>query len=63
VVYNPDGIANIISLTDAEKYFRVRYDSAQEKAFIVEKPDGTEHQFIKMESGLYYLDTVWQLHR
>jgi hypothetical protein len=43
VWYNPDGIANIISLADAEKYFPVRYDSAWEKAFVVEKPDGTEH--------------------
>jgi hypothetical protein len=42
VWYNPDGIANIISLADAEKYFPVCYDSAREKAFVVEKPDGTE---------------------
>jgi hypothetical protein len=42
VWYNPNGIANIISLADAEKYFHVRYDSVQEKAFVVEKPDGTE---------------------
>jgi hypothetical protein len=58
VWYNPDGIANIISLADAEKYFPVRYDSAREKAFVVEKPDGTECQFIKMENGLYCLDLV-----
>ena len=56
VWYNPDGIVNILSLTDAVKYFRVRYDSRQEQAFIVEKPDGTERRFIKTESGLYSLD-------
>jgi hypothetical protein len=42
VWYNPDGITNIISLTDAEKYFPMCYDSAWEKAFVVEKPNGTE---------------------
>ena len=42
VWYNPNGIANIISLADAEKYFPVRYDSAREKAFVVEKPNRTE---------------------
>jgi hypothetical protein len=31
VWYNPDGIANIISLIDVEKYFHVRYDSEQEQ--------------------------------
>jgi hypothetical protein len=41
VWYNPDGIANIISLADAEKYFRVYYDSKCEKAFVLEKPDGS----------------------
>jgi hypothetical protein len=40
VWFNPAGIANIVSLAGTEKYFRVRYDSsAQEKAFVVEKPD------------------------
>jgi hypothetical protein len=42
VWYNPNGIANILSMADTEKYFCVRYDSAKEKAFVVEKPDGTE---------------------
>jgi hypothetical protein len=36
----------------------VRYDSSQEKAFVVEKSDGTERRFIKMDHGLYYLDTA-----
>jgi hypothetical protein len=58
VWYNPAGIANIISLADAEKYFRVRYDSEQEKAFVVEKPDGTERRFVKTAHGLYCFDTA-----
>jgi hypothetical protein len=58
VWYNPNGIANIISLSDATKHFRVHYDSTQEPAFIVEKPDGTERRFVKSASGLYYHDTA-----
>jgi hypothetical protein len=45
-------------LADAEKHFRVRYNSEQEKAFIVEKPDGTERRFIQTENGLYHLETT-----
>jgi hypothetical protein len=33
-VTNPDGIANILSLADAEKHFHVRYESEQKKVFI-----------------------------
>ena len=55
--YNPDGIANILSLADAEKYYHVTYDSRQDKAFVVQKPDGTERRFKQTASGLYYFDT------
>ena len=58
VWYNPQGIANILSLADAEKHYRVRYDSHHEKAFIVEKPDGSEWRFKQTPNGLYYLDTA-----
>ena len=58
VWYNPDGITNILSLADTKKYYRVKYDSHQEKAFIIEKPDGTERHFKQTASGLYYLDTA-----
>jgi hypothetical protein len=54
--YNPNGIANILSLADAEKYYHVTYDSRQEKAFVVQKPNGTERHFKQMASGLYYFD-------
>jgi hypothetical protein len=50
VWYNPDGVANILSLTDAEKYFRIRYDSHPAKALVVEKPDGTERWFCEDRS-------------
>jgi Zinc knuckle len=58
VWFNPDGIANILSLADVAKHFRVRYDSGHEHAFIVEKPDGTERHFVKTDAGLFYLDTA-----
>jgi hypothetical protein len=58
VWYNPAGITNIISLADAEKYFRVRFDSEREKAFVVKKFDGTEHRFVKTAHGLYCFDTA-----
>ena len=58
VWFNPDGIANILSLADVAKHFRVRYDSGHEHAFIVEKPDGTERRFLKTDAGLFYLDTA-----
>jgi hypothetical protein len=56
VWFNPDGIANILSLADVAKHFRVCYDSGQEHAFIVEKLGGTERRFIKTDAGLFYLD-------
>ena len=48
VWYNPNGIANILSLSDATKYFRVHYDSGVDSTFILEKPT----------AGLYYHDTA-----
>jgi hypothetical protein len=62
VWYNLDGIVNVLSLANAEKYFRVRYDSSKEKAFIVKKADGSIHQFIQTTAGLYYLNTVTASH-
>jgi Zinc knuckle len=56
VWYNPDGIANILLMGDAEKHFRIRYDSGAEKAFLVKKPNGTVKRFVKNPGGLYYLD-------
>jgi hypothetical protein len=58
--YNLAGrIANIISLADVKKYFRVHFDSKWEKAFVVEKPDRSICCFVKTsKAGLYCLDTV-----
>jgi hypothetical protein len=56
--YNPEGVANILSLADAEKYFRVHYISEKEKEFVVEKLDGTTRRFLKTDAGLYCFDTA-----
>lgn len=55
VWYNPDGIANILSLADMEKYFFIKYNSDTEKVFIMEKPNGMEKCFVKNDTGLYNL--------
>jgi hypothetical protein len=57
VWYNPKGIANILSLSDVEKYHQVTYDSRAEKAFVVHKADGNERCFKQSEKGLFYLGT------
>jgi hypothetical protein len=52
VWYNPKGIANILSLSNVEKYYQVTYDSRAEKAFVVHKADGNERRFKQSEKGL-----------
>ncbi len=61
VWYNPKGIANILSMANVKKYFRVTYDSAGGEGFVVHKPDGTQRQFQESNTGLFYLDTSRQL--
>jgi hypothetical protein len=58
VWYNPQGIANILLLSDIEKYHQVTYDSKAEKAFIVHKGDGDKRRFKQSNTGLFYLDTA-----
>ena len=58
VWYNPNGIANILSLAKAkERGFRVTFDSADDNAFHLHKPDGTMRIFKQSSKGLYFLDT------
>jgi hypothetical protein len=58
VWYNPKGIANILSLSQVEKKYRVTYDSAKERRFTVHKPNGATRHFNQSQSGLFYLDTT-----
>lgn len=53
---NPDGIANMLSLSQVEKKYRITYDSSNSKQFIVHKGNGVERKFKQSENGLFYLD-------
>ena len=57
VWYNPNGIANILSLSRVQEKYRVTFDSNVDGSFFIHKPDGTHRIFSKSKSGLYYLDT------
>ncbi len=58
VWYNPNGIANILSLARVkERGYRVTFDSSDGNAFHLHKPDGTIRVFNESTKGLYYLDT------
>lgn len=56
VWYKPNGIANILSLSDAADHFHVSFDSGGANAFLLRKPDGTTRRFEQSKQGLYYLD-------
>jgi hypothetical protein len=50
------GIANILSLAQVKKRFRVTYDSSTDGCFVVHKPDGKQVSFHECDKGLHYLD-------
>jgi hypothetical protein len=56
VWYNPNGVANIMSLFIVKQYHRVQYNSAKQDALIVTKPDGSNMMFSPTIKGLYALD-------
>jgi len=53
VWYNPKGVANILSLANVTKHYRVTMDSAASPAMLVHKNDGTSIKFEPSGSGLY----------
>ena len=57
VWYHENAIANILSLSNVKRKYRVTYDSAKENVFIVHKP---KELIIFQESpnGLYYHNTI-----
>ena len=57
VWFHPEGIANILSLYNLTKKFRVTFDSANEDGFVVHKADGHHQYFKPSNDGLYYLNT------
>ena len=57
VWYDPNTIANILSLRRVRDRYHISYDSSLRK-FIVTKPSGKEFVFPESDGGLHYLDTT-----
>jgi len=53
VWYNPQGVANILSLHNVTKHYRVTMDSARNPAILVHKNDGTHIRFTPSTHGLF----------
>jgi hypothetical protein len=58
VWFNPNGIANILSMSQVEREFPITYENQN---FTIHKTDGTKRHFTKSEQGLYYLDAAASL--
>jgi len=58
VWYNPDLLANILSLAEVQCKYRVTMDSALKPSMCVHRSDGTVTKFVEYASGLYYHDTA-----
>lgn len=56
VWFDPEAIANILSLKLVQEKYHVSYDSDEGNRFIVTKPNGQTFTFTQSETGLYYLD-------
>ena len=59
VWYDPNVIANILSLRRVRYRYHISYDSSLRK-FVVTKPSGKEFMFQESDGGLHYLDTTHQ---
>ena len=56
VWYNPDSLANILSLAAVRKLCRVTMDTAVEAAILVHRTNGRTMKFQEFSSGLYFHD-------
>ena len=56
VWYNPNSLANILSLAAVRKLRRVTMDTAVEAAILVHRVHGPPMKFQEFSSGLYYHD-------
>jgi len=54
VWFYEDGIANILSLNNVKKKYRVSYESTAYDCFEVHKADGTKRVFKPSKKGLFY---------
>ena len=52
--YDPNCIANILSLKKLSKKFEICYDSKSSGNFVVTKPYRTTHKFLPSPEGLHY---------
>lgn len=53
VWYHPGAIANILSLSNVQRQYRIRYDSKEGDFFTLVRPDGTTRIFSPTKKGLY----------
>jgi Zinc knuckle len=58
VWFNPESIANILSLADVRKVCRVTMDSSVETAIVVHRLDGSPMRFTEHKCGLYVYDST-----
>ena len=56
VWYNKESLANILSLAQVRKNFRVTMDTDKEPAMVVHRKDGSKIKFTEYSSGLYYYE-------
>ena len=54
VWYHPDGIANILSLHNIQKKYKVTYDSSLNTVFIVHKSDSSNRVCMPSKKGLFF---------
>ena len=54
VWFNPHGIANIMSLDNVAKYFRITMDTDSEKSMLLHMDDGHTMRFTPSGKGLYH---------
>ena len=54
VWFHPDGIANIMSLDNVAKYFRITMDTEADNAMLLHRDDGSTMKFIPNGKGLYH---------
>ena len=54
--FDKDFIANILSLARVKEKFSVTFDSTNDNAFILHKPNGTKLLFKESSPGLYFHD-------
>jgi len=56
VWYHPGGIANILSLHNVQKKYKVTYNITQGNGFVAHKVDGNDPVFMPSNKGLFYSD-------